>query len=383
MKGIPQKLEKWRIVNKKLAMKKSPFSKRFPIFHSPFSIPHSPFKSFFLLLPFYFLLLGASDLNEQLNIRINNGTQGELRDRADMLVRFGGQSQLQGNLDKAIPYWMQAAQIYHQIGDFQSVGRVYDFIGLAYAALGDYQNAEEALRRRLGVARDNKDLPGQVYGLNNIGTVLLRRGSIPGARTTFEEALAIARSINNVEGIGLSLSNLGLAAFGSRDYNQAIRLYEEALIYRNRAGEPIGKANTLNNLGDAYRARTPHPVPRSQDFRDIIGAYGAAMRVAEAALDRPNQYRAIDALVSLYSSTGQYIRAFELLEDRLALDRSTENRRQEITTLQSLAKLYLLVGKYGEARKSYRDAIAVARVLQDARTEAILLGEVLEILPEP
>lgn len=378
MKVIPEKIEKWRTFNEKMAMKKSPFSKRFPI-------PHSPFKnifSLFLLLPFYFLLLGASDLNEQLNIRINNGTQGELRDRADMLVRFGGQSQRQGNLDKAIPYWMQAAQIYDQIGDFQSVGRVYDFIGLGYAALGDYQNAEEALRRRVSVARDNKDLPGQIYGLNNIGTVLLRRGSIAGARTTFDEALAIARNINNVEGIGLSLSNLGLAAFGDRDYNQAIKLYEEALIYRNLVGEPIGKANTLNNLGDAYRGRTPHPVPRTQDFRDIIGAYGAAMRIAEAALDRPNQYRAIDALVSLYTSTEQYIRAFELLEDRLELARSNDNRPQEIATLQSLAKLYLVVGKYGDARRSYQDAIALARVLQDPKTEAILLGEVLEILPE-
>ena len=337
--------------------------------------------SLFLLLPLYVLLVGAADLNQQLDIRINNGTQGELRDEADRLVRLGGQAQYQGNLDKAIPYWRQAILIYDQIGDYQSLGRAYDLLGLGYVTLGDYQNAEDTLRRRLGIARNNNDLQGQILGLNNIGTVLLQRGNLPAAKATFAEALGIARSINNNNGIGLSLSNLGLTAYGGGDRNQAIKLYEEALIYRNRASDPIGQANTLNNLGDAYRARDPHAPYRSPNFRDTIGAYGAALGIAKLSLDRPNQYRAIDALVSIYCDAAQYTRAFELLDQRLAIARATENPRQELITLQTLAKVSAIAGKYGDARSFYHRAITLARSLNDTQTEAILLGQVLEILP--
>lgn len=363
--------------------------------------------SWFLIIPGSFLLLGASqdsqfpvspsspslggqqtrspafipnsDLNQQLNIPLNNGTQGEWRNEADRLVRLGGQSKRQGNLDKAIPYWWQASQIYHQIGDVEAVGRVYDFIGLAYAELGDYQRAEDYLRRRLGYARENRDILGQILGLNNIGTILLKRGSYPAARTTFEDALAIARSIENTDGIGLSLNNLGLAATGVSDYKRAIVLYEEALIYRNRSGDAIGQANTLNNLGDAYRAKDPQAPYGSQNFRDTIGSYGAALAVSRSSLDFPNQYRAIDALVQIYCEVKLFTRAYDLLDRRLAIAQSEENPREELKTLRTLAGVYQAEGRYDDARRAYHRAIEVARVLKDTQAESILLGQVIDL----
>ena len=72
----------------------------------------------------------AASLNEQLNIPVNNGTQGELRDEADRLVRIGGQYEQQGSLEKAIASWQQAVKLYQRIGDVAATGLTYDFIGL-------------------------------------------------------------------------------------------------------------------------------------------------------------------------------------------------------------------------------------------------------------
>lgn len=394
MKGKRQKLKKSGFANGGLGI--------VSVVRSRFAISHSLGKNIFwmcLIIPCYFLLLGAfqpdgrsnspvapfpppippSDLDEQMNIPLNNGTQGELRDEADRLVRFGGQSQRQGNLDKAIPYWLQAIKIYHQIGDVEAAGRIYDFVGLAYTELGDYRRAEDALRRRLGFAREIKDVQGQIFALNNVGTVLLKRGSLPAARTTFDEALAIARRVNNEAGIGLTLNNLGLVADGEGDYNRAIVLYEEALIYRNRAGDPIGQANTLNNLGDAYFAKDPQAPFGSRSFRDTIGAYGSALQIAQSALDRPNQYRATDALVKIYCDIKLYSRAIDLLDRRLAIARSEENPRQELAGLQTLAQIHELAGNYEEALRVYHRAIDVARTLRDTQTEATLSGQVLDL----
>jgi tetratricopeptide (TPR) repeat protein len=56
---------------------------------------------------------------------------------------------------------------------------------VTYAKLGRYQQAEDALRRRLGIARSRQDFQGQIYGLNNIGTVLLQAGNLEAAQETF------------------------------------------------------------------------------------------------------------------------------------------------------------------------------------------------------
>lgn len=324
-----------------------------------------------LVLPFYFLLLGAADLNEQLDIRINNGTQGVSRNEADRLVRLGGQAQQKGLLDKAIPYWLKALTIYSEIGDLAAVGRTYDYLGLAYADLGLYREAEDALRKRLGVARANKDLQGQVFGLNNVGSLLLKKRNFSAAKTTFNEALSIARSTNSPAGIGLSLNNLGLAAASQGDYNQAIKRYEEALIYRSRASDPVGEASTYNNLGDAYRA--------TDNFWDTVRAYGAALRVARFAIDRPNQFRAIDGLVNTYNCAKNYTRTLDLLEERLKIARASENSYQELRSLKLLSQFYRQQGKNMEALMVQHQAICLAQELNETQAVAELLGELIEI----
>lgn len=324
-----------------------------------------------LILPFYFLLLGAADLNEQLDIRINNGTQGESRDEADRLVRLGGQAQQKGLLAKAIPYWLKAITIYAEIGDLEAVGRTYDYLGLAYADLGLFRQAEDALRKRLGVAKANNDWQGQIFGLNNVGSLLLRKRDVSGAKTSFNRALSIARATNSPAGIGLSLNNLGLAAVSQGDYNQAIKRYEEALIYRSRASDPVGEANTYNNLGDAYRA--------TDNFSDTIRAYGGALRVARFAIDRPNQFRAIDGLVDTYNCAKNYTRTLDLLEERLKVARASDNSYQELKSLRLLSQFYRQQGKSMEALMVQQQAIYLAQKLNETQLVSELLGELIEI----
>ncbi|MFB2977003.1 tetratricopeptide repeat protein [Microseira sp. BLCC-F43] len=322
---------------------------------------------YFLLLCFCTpLLLGSSaplipypatdNLNQQIdNIRINNGTQGEQRDEADRLVRQGSQQQHQGNLEKAISYWWQALEIYDQIGDVEAVGRTYDFIGLAYGELRRYPEAEDAFRRRLAVARSNKDLQGQIFGLNNLGSILLERQNFPEARTTFAEALAISRSVRNFAVEGASLSNLGRVAAVEKDYDRAIKLYEAAATLRRRGNDPLGEANTFNNLGDAYLA--------IHRYSDSIGAYGAALGIARERRAPNIQFRAIDGLVVAHGSVGRTERWLQLLQERLAIARETENLHQQLKSLQLLAQFYQKQGNYAEAARAYHQAIAIAHIL--------------------
>lgn len=297
----------------------------------------------------------AEELLRQLQTPINNGTQSRSRNEADRLMRQGSQQQAAGELEKAIASWKQAMRIYHNIGEPVAVGLAYDFIGVSYGELGDFVAAENALRRRLGVARDHQDFRGQIFGLNNVGTVLLHKHELDAAETTFEEALEMARSINSLEGEGLSLSNLGLVAFGRGDFHQAIKRYEAALTLRRQVQDPTGEANTLNNLGDAYWRLAQYPA--------AIANYGQALRLAAQVRDRRNEMRAIDGLVVAHNAVERYERSLDLLDRRLQIAQEQNNLREQFISLRTASQVYQRAGKLAQAKNSLEQALPLARTL--------------------
>ncbi len=315
----------------------------------------------------------TTSLDQQLNIPLNNGIQGEDRDRADFLLRLGGQAQRNGNLDKAIGNWVQALDLYQRIGDIEGLGVTYGYLGVAYAKLGRYREAEDALRRRVGVARTQQDFQGQIYGLNNLGSVLLQGGNLQAAQESITEALTIARSVKNREGEGLSLSNLGLVAASVGNYLEAIKRYESALLLRSQSSDdPLGQANTRNNLGDAYRAAN---LPR-----DALAAYYGALRLARDSRDTPNQFRALRGLVQSYTAIGQYPPAFQALDQHMALAQKEKNPIEELLSLQLSAAFYQATGNLSNARSFYEQAIALADALGDTQQEALLRNNLAQII---
>lgn len=334
---------------------------------------------FFIFLVLAFLVApvsaSAQDITRQLHRPMGQSSlenARDYRDYADTLLRVGERQYNSGTADKAVESWLQALAIYHRLSDINAQGLVYDSLGKGYVKLGLFKEAEDAFRRRLGIARDTKNFQAQIFALNNIGSILLQKGEADAAALrTFEEAFEISRNVSNLEGKGLSLSNMGLAAARLGDYNRAIKLYEIALNYRRQVRDPIGEANTLNNLGEAYQG--------AGDYQNTIGTYGAALRIAKATRDRTNELRAIDGLVSAHSSVGRYPRAFELLEQRLVVAQQLQNRREELRSFEYYAQLYEKLGKLPTASNFYERAIAIARTLEDSKKEVLLLDRLTQI----
>ncbi|MFW6359608.1 MAG: tetratricopeptide repeat protein, partial [Chroococcales cyanobacterium] len=280
--------------------------------------------------------LPAQTLQEQLQVPVFNETAGENRNDADFFLRLGSQSYHQGNLQKAIGYWLQALDLYHKVGDYEGISRTYEFLGLTYASLEQYDLAEDALRRRVGMARTREDLQGQIYALNNLGTLLLQRRSPMAAYEVFSDALRIALSVSNEEGEAISLSNLGLVATQSGNFLEAIKHHKAALVLHQRARDPISEANTYNNLGDAYRGVAEYDL--------AINSYQSARRIALDSRDPVNRLRAITGIARSYVAMGETEKALETLGDWNLVAREADDLRQELTAVTLAARLYLNAG---------------------------------------
>ena len=212
----------------------------------------------------------AVDITEQFHRPINKSALRNSTNEADTLVSIGNRQYTSGYPRKALASLSEAIENYHGIGDIHPQGIAYKLLDKSYLNLGRYKEAESAIRRQLAIARDINDFQSQIFGLNNIGTILLRQGNVVAAVPAFREALTIAKNIKNIQGQGISLSNLGLSISRTGDYNQAIKIYENALNFRRQSRYLIEEANTLKNLGDVYLA--------VGEYQQIIRTYGAALR---------------------------------------------------------------------------------------------------------
>ena len=305
--------------------------------------------------------LKAAELEQQLDIQPQNATQGAARDVADRWMQLGAESLAVEEYDRAIAAWSEAAKIYAALGDTASLGPAYDNIGVTYAKLGQYRPAEQALRRRIAVARDNRDRPGEVYGLNNLGNVLLQAGQIVVAKAAFTDALTIAESIQHDAGIGLSLSNLGLVATFENDLDTAVQYLESAAAYRYDAGDVLGEAHTYVTLGDVYR--------RLDRLSNAIGAYRLALGNAVEAGDHPIQLKAIDGLLAIYLQRQDWADVQAYLEQRSALTLAGPATVQTVITLKFLGDYYAALGDLEAARHAYGQALNLANILETARPQ--------------
>ena len=310
----------------------------------------------------------GQSLERQLDIRPFNGA-GEApmrsqREAADRLLRLGDQQVAYGRPDQAIASWTEALALYAELDDTVALGQTYDMIGLTYAELGQFDEAQAALRRRLAIARDNQDFRGQVLGWNNLGTVLMQAGNYPAARRAFEDALQVARDTGDPEGLGLSLSNLGLVSMATGDYVAAIQFYEEATSLRQRGGNPVGAANTWNNLGDAYRAT-------GQYWRSTI-AHRMALAIGREQDNRAVRLRALDGLIASHRANGEPQPVSGFLAERALLTQDGSDPQEALVTLRSLGEFYEADGDLETAQRFYQQALGLAEQLNQTQVAAQL-----------
>jgi tetratricopeptide (TPR) repeat protein len=311
--------------------------------------------------------LGSEQLEEQLDIRPNNATQGQARDVADQLLRLGAQERQAGQYQRAIAAWYQAIEIYNALGDMTSAGIAYDFIGLTHTQLGQFGAAEDTLRRRLAVAQDNRDFIGQVRGWNNLGSLFVQRGQLLTAQDAFQTALDIAVSLDDHGGIGLSLSNLGLVAQSQGNLQDALKYYEAATEYRFRAGDLVGEANSSNNLGAIYA--------RLGQEGSALGAYLVARDAAQRGGDLSNWLRSLDGLIDIYLGRRDAIQVQRFVAERVNLtNRSTVSAFQRFLTLVRLGEYYTLTEDRAAAIATYEQALVLARQLEENSWEGALMN---------
>ncbi len=318
--------------------------------------------------------LRAPSLNQQLLIRLNNGTQGSARNQADDLLQLGKVQETGGALADAIQSWQKAAELYREIGDVPANALVQSYLGSAYLRLEQDKQAEAAFRRQLAISRTTGDVLSQIFAANNLSRLLIPRSAM-GVDALLAESLSLASQIGSPHALVVTYTSLGMLAFQEGNYDRAMQNYQTGLTISRRAGDRMTEPALLNGVGDVYLARENFPSARQ--------AYTQALAMSRSLSDRPNQFRAIDGLVAASEQLGRVAVVLPLLDERLELAQSLGNFHQELLSLQKLAQFHQQIGNYSIVDLYIQQAIAVAQTAQDPTEELLLIQRLTSFRRDP
>jgi len=160
-------------------------------------------------------------------------------------------------------------------------------------------------------------------------------------------AASSARSLHAIA-IPAAISGF-LAARGYWD--QSAALHQTALVAARRAGDRLGEADTLTELGVSQGETGDYPAAAATLTR-AVALYGNAG-------DLPGQAHALNQLGYLRVLTGDYPAAAASTRQSLALARSASDRFVEADSLIHLGLVQQLTGDYPAAAASQQQALAL------------------------
>jgi tetratricopeptide (TPR) repeat protein/transcriptional regulator with XRE-family HTH domain len=179
-------------------------------------------------------------------------------------------------------------------------------------------------------------------------------------------AVRAARQAGDRLGQASALSNLGDLRRLADDYPGAARDLAEALgIFRDLGDRP-GQAHALNYLGVVRRAIGDYPGAA----RDLAEALGIFRDLG----DRPGQAHALSNLGDVRLLTGDYPGTGRYLAEALGLYRDLGNRLGQAHALRSLAGVRRRTGDYPGAARDLEEVLSISRDLGNRLGEANALN---------
>ena len=183
---------------------------------------------------------------------------------------------------------------------------------------------------------------------------------------THELAVDATRRAGNRLGEATTLGNLGIVYRSQGRWAEAIDHYEQALAIFHDLGNRLGEAQALANLGPVYRSQGR--------WAEAIDRLEQALAIFHDLGNRLGEATTLGNLGIVYRSQGRWAEAIDRVEQALAIFHDLGDRQNEAVNLMSLGVVYSNQGHWAKAIDRYQKALAVFHDLGDRQNEAQALG---------
>ena len=159
-----------------------------------------------------------------------------------------------GDYPKALELLKQALDVEEKASLRRNQGVEHNNLGLVYKAMGSHEVALHQIEESLAIAREVKNVRDEAIAMVNRALLHRIGGRYKEARADYAEAVKLFEQCGFQEGIAGALLGIGrMEAVAEMNYALAVENYLKALDIYTKLNLPRGIAETLLQLGEAYK----------------------------------------------------------------------------------------------------------------------------------
>ena len=253
------------------------------------------------------------------------------------------------DFDSSLVYATRAISYSNSIEYTSGRALAYNFKGVAYYALGQYELTLKYYLKSLDAWTALGNKLGMAAILNEIGTFQKKHGDIEEAKRSIERALILARESGDNKEIGNTLNNLGIVFEVKGDLDSALFYYRNSTIYKKAANDIRGLTYNMNNIASLYTTQGKYDsaLVYFQEALEIRKGLGMESSVAITYINIAELYVEQG---NTYDDRGSYEHALYYIKQCQEIAKKTK-----YTNL--LMHTYFLNSKATEKLENYKEAI--------------------------
>jgi CHAT domain-containing protein/predicted negative regulator of RcsB-dependent stress response len=294
-------------------------------------------------------------------------TLGDSRGEAEALNNLGAAYENLADFRHALEFLGQSLAMNHTSGDAFGEATTLGNIGKIHWNMGEYKEALDYTARARDLAHAIGDREREIYGLQSVGRVYFSLGENQLALEQFARALELLRYSSNrhdlLSAINLNLTGDVYARLG--DAGQAFNYYRQALPLSQAAGDRIGEASTLQNIGIVDRIMG--------NPRQALEYFDRALSIARASGRRELEATTLTEIGAAHADLGDKASALRFYSQALQMHAMNARPESEIRVLTQAGPLYAETGDREKAVACLDQALTLSRSIRYRPGEALAL----------
>ena len=319
---------------------------------------------------------------------------GDSKSAAELLVKFGDQYQLAGELVEAKERYDTALRLYHREvyerklpnmpniekrehlnkmllmatkADSKAMeGKILHQLGELALSVFDYPKAKDYFERELGIWIETGNKEGQGETLRRIGSLHWDIVEYEQAKSYYKEAVVILEEVDKIKELGEAWTDLGKVCEIRREFREAKIWQHKALEISVKTGNKYEEILNYRFLADIHTSLGECEAAKK--------CYGKALAISKEVRVKKGEAFTYDGLRTFYRRLNDYAMAEKYGKKALEIYTDIGDIRLEGIEKCELGDLYLFLGKYEEAVKCHERSLFIKKQIGDRRGEGQLYG---------
>jgi serine/threonine protein kinase/tetratricopeptide (TPR) repeat protein len=289
---------------------------------------------------------------------------------ATLLHNLASVYRSRGDVETALQYLLRADELMQS--SVMPMYRSFHLTAIAHIRLqqGDAAAALQTYQQAVELSRRARHLDGLAQSLRLLGDVQFGLGHDAGAAATLAEAAALFAQLEDPASQAEAAAKVALAKERLEEWAAARDAWTTVLTLRQAMGDPAGELDAREGLARATRQTDP----------------AAAIALFEQALALATVTGAGSRKLSLHNTLGilhfereEFLASFRHYDAALRVCRSIGDRVHEGLILNCMGLALTRLQRYDEARTVLEESVAVNRETRERRLEAHALGTLADV----